>query len=192
MIEHADLWARRDTDPAAREALIRRYAVLVPCLRERYFRHLPYTLEIGDLESVGYEALVLAVDRFEPQRGRRFTTLACRYILGYMRNRLRADRRHCRDWFPLGVRVNDTLLDEALPSTLPGPEDHAVAACDVDLLWTRIVGLRHDRACVAALYALDWDRHEIAERLGVTPAEIQNLRAAGLWRLRRAYQEAPR
>jgi len=97
------LWRRRVHDPAARDELIRRHLPLARRLAARYRnRHEP----LEDLVQVASLALVKAVERFEPERGRPFVAFAAPTILGEL-------KRHFRDtsW---AVHVNRTALELAL------------------------------------------------------------------------------
>jgi RNA polymerase sigma-B factor len=90
-------------DPAARDELIRRHLPLARRLASRYRnRHEP----LEDLVQVASLALVKAVERFEPERGRPFVAFAAPTILGEL-------KRHFRDtsW---AVHVNRGALELAL------------------------------------------------------------------------------
>ncbi|HTU28720.1 MAG TPA: SigB/SigF/SigG family RNA polymerase sigma factor [Solirubrobacteraceae bacterium] len=97
------MWRRRVHDPAARDELIRRHLPLARRLAARYRnRHEP----LEDLVQVASLALVKAVERFEPERGRPFVAFAAPTILGEL-------KRHFRDtsW---AVHVNRGTLELAL------------------------------------------------------------------------------
>lgn len=98
-----ELWRRRSHDPAARDELIHRHLPLARRLAARYRnRHEP----LEDLVQVASLALVKAVERFEPERGRPFVAFAAPTILGEL-------KRHFRDtsW---AVHVNRSTLELAL------------------------------------------------------------------------------
>jgi RNA polymerase sigma-B factor len=82
-----ELWPRRDSDPAAREELIRRYLEYARKLAYRY-SHGSESFE--DLTQVAHLALVKAVDRYDPSRGIPFAGYATPTILGEL-------KRHFRD-----------------------------------------------------------------------------------------------
>ena len=90
-------------DPAARAELIERFLPLAHRLAHRY-RGEAVSLE--DLEQVASLALVNAIDRFDAERGVRFSTFAVPSILGEL-------KRHFRDhgW---AVRVPRPIKDHAL------------------------------------------------------------------------------
>jgi RNA polymerase sigma-B factor len=98
-----ELWQRRAHDPDARDELIRGYLPVARRLAARYRnRHEP----LEDLVQVASLALVKAVERFEPERGRPFVAFAAPTILGEL-------KRHFRDtsW---AVHVNRGTLELAL------------------------------------------------------------------------------
>jgi RNA polymerase sigma-B factor len=77
----------RDGDVAAREELVER---LMPLARDLALRY-SYTDEpLDDLLQVACMGLIKAIDRFEPDRGTRFTSYAAPTILGEL-------KRHFRD-----------------------------------------------------------------------------------------------
>jgi len=77
----------RDRDPAALDRLVREYGRYARSLAERMHRGHE---SIEDLEQIAMEALVVALRRFEPERGLPFPALATPTILGAL-------RRHYRD-----------------------------------------------------------------------------------------------
>ncbi len=85
--DHLDrLFAERARNPAARDELIRHYHGIVKPLAARYRgRGEP----VDDLEQVAAIGLVNAVDRFDPDRGVKFTTYATATILGELKRHLR-------------------------------------------------------------------------------------------------------
>ncbi|HET9125497.1 MAG TPA: sigma-70 family RNA polymerase sigma factor, partial [Solirubrobacteraceae bacterium] len=99
----SELWRHRGHDPAARDELIARHLPLARRLASRYRnRHEP----LEDLVQVASLALVKAVERYEPERGRPFVAFAAPTILGEL-------KRHFRDtsW---AVHVNRGALELAL------------------------------------------------------------------------------
>ena len=77
----------RDGDVAAREELVERFIPLARDLALRY----SYTDEsLDDLLQVACLGLIKAIDRFEPDRGTKFTSYAAPTILGEL-------KRHFRD-----------------------------------------------------------------------------------------------
>jgi RNA polymerase sigma-B factor len=94
---------QRDGDLAARDALTRRFMPLARDLARRY----AYTGEpFEDLAQVAYVGLIKAIDRFEPDRGVRFTSYAVPTIVGELRRYVRD-----RGW---AVRVPRDLQERVL------------------------------------------------------------------------------
>jgi RNA polymerase sigma-B factor len=82
------LFARwqEDRDPAAREALVKRFMPLTRSLARRYDRSSEPFEDLLQVASVG---LLKALDRFDPQRGHSFPSFAVPTILGEMRRYFR-------------------------------------------------------------------------------------------------------
>jgi RNA polymerase sigma-B factor len=101
--DESELWELANAgDDEARAQLVERYIRLAQTLARRYTR----TSEpLEDIEQVACIGLMNAVDRFDPDRGTRFSTFAVPTILGEI-------RRHFRDrtW---AVRVPRDLRDAA-------------------------------------------------------------------------------
>lgn len=83
-----DLFTRwqRDGDPAAREALVRRYMPLTRGLARRYGRS---SEPFEDLLQVASLGLLKALDRYDAERGYPFASFAVPTILGEMRRYFR-------------------------------------------------------------------------------------------------------
>jgi RNA polymerase sigma-B factor len=77
---------QRDRDPAAREALVRRYMPLTRSLTRRYGRS---SEPFEDLLQVASLGLLKALDRYDTERGHPFQSFAVPTILGEMRRYFR-------------------------------------------------------------------------------------------------------
>jgi RNA polymerase sigma-B factor len=102
--DEAELWRRHAAgDRAARDRIVEQYLRLARMLARRYART---TEPLEDLEQVACVGLVLAVDRFDPERGIAFSSFAVPTIFGEL-------RRHFRDrtWF---LRVPRELREAAM------------------------------------------------------------------------------
>src|SRR4051794_13330765 len=89
--------ALRDAAPAQREAiqdlLVRRHSGLVRWLASRYANP---AVEAEELQQVGFVGLVLAIGRFDPDRGSDFTAFAKPTVQGEIRRYFRDKRRWIR------------------------------------------------------------------------------------------------
>lgn len=85
--DEADLWARRDSDPQAREELVNRYLAFAKSVAVRYRSQAE---ALDDLVQVASLGLVNAISRFDPDRGVPFIAFASPTITGEL-------KRHFRD-----------------------------------------------------------------------------------------------
>jgi RNA polymerase sigma-B factor len=101
------LFARRDTDPLAREQLINMKLPLAWAMARRYPANA--RVESDDIRQAAALGLVKAVDRFDPERGASFSSFAVPTITGEI-------RRFIRDtaW---AVHVTRDLQEAALAVT---------------------------------------------------------------------------
>jgi RNA polymerase sigma-B factor len=87
LADESDLWARRDSDPQAREELTGRYLAFAKSVAVRYRSQAE---SLDDLVQVASLGLVNAINRFEPDRGVPFIAFASPTITGEI-------KRHFRD-----------------------------------------------------------------------------------------------
>ena len=108
--DEAELWRkyREHGDAGARDKLILEYYGLVKYVAGRLARTLPANVGFHDLVSYGLLGLADAIDRFEPERGYRFSTFAGPRIRGSILDCLRED-----DWIPRIVRRRARALGDA-------------------------------------------------------------------------------
>jgi RNA polymerase sigma factor for flagellar operon FliA len=90
---------RRTGDPRMRDRLVIAYAGIVKHIVYRKIRELPAWCEVDDLLSCGIEALIAAVDRFDPERGATFEQYAWTRVHGAVLDELRR-----QDWAPRPLR----------------------------------------------------------------------------------------
>jgi RNA polymerase sigma factor for flagellar operon FliA len=90
---------RRTGDPRLRDRLVIAYAGVVKHIVYRKLRELPSWCEVDDLLSCGLEALIAAVDRFDPSRGATFEQYAWTRVHGAVLDELRR-----QDWAPRPLR----------------------------------------------------------------------------------------
>ena len=87
--EAARLYKRAMGDEKEREKLIENYLPLVKSIVSRMRHHFPETVESEDLYGIGAKALVLAVNQFNPSKGRSFGSYARLRIKGALLDELR-------------------------------------------------------------------------------------------------------
>jgi RNA polymerase sigma factor for flagellar operon FliA len=90
---------RRTGDPRLRDRLVLAYSGVVKHIVYRKVRELPSWCEVDDLLSCGIEALIAAVDRFDPERGATFEQYAWTRVHGAVLDELRR-----QDWAPRPLR----------------------------------------------------------------------------------------
>jgi RNA polymerase sigma factor FliA len=95
------LWSeyRRTQDASLRDRLIMTYAPLVKYIAYRKVRELPASCQVDDFISCGLEALITAIDRYDPQKGATLEQFAWTRIHGAILDELRR-----QDWAPRSVR----------------------------------------------------------------------------------------
>jgi len=96
-----DLWQKytKAPDPATREKLILEYMPLVKYVVGRLAVTLPPTVDADDLLGYGVMGLIMAIERFAPEKGFKFETFAVSRIRGAIIDELRS-----QDWLPRSVR----------------------------------------------------------------------------------------
>jgi RNA polymerase sigma factor for flagellar operon FliA len=95
------LWReyRRTGDRALRNRLVLAYAPLVKAVAYRKVREMPPHTEVDDLVSCGLEALIHAIERYDPRRGATLEQYVWTRVNGAILDELRR-----RDWAPRSVR----------------------------------------------------------------------------------------
>lgn len=95
------LWQeyQRTHDRRPRDELVAMYTPLVRYLAYAKIKELPARYEIDDLVSCGLEALIVSIDRYDPEKGASLEQFAWTRIHGAIIDEL---RRH--DWAPRSVR----------------------------------------------------------------------------------------
>lgn len=96
----------RTRDPEKRDLLIEYYMPLVYQTAERMAGKLPPFIDVQDLIGAGTLGLIDAVNRFEPERGIKFSTYCCMRIGGAIIDELRR-----LDWAPRLVRSRVNQLE---------------------------------------------------------------------------------
>jgi RNA polymerase sigma factor for flagellar operon FliA len=95
------LWQeyRETREPRLRDRLIMTYAPLVKYIAYRKVRELPASCQVDDFISCGLEALITAIDRYDPEKGATLEQFAWTRIHGAILDELRR-----QDWAPRSVR----------------------------------------------------------------------------------------
>jgi RNA polymerase sigma factor FliA len=95
------LWREynRTKDIRLRDRLIMTYAPLVKYIAYRKVRELPASCQVEDFISCGLEALIAAIDRYDPEKGATLEQFAWTRIHGAILDELRR-----QDWAPRSVR----------------------------------------------------------------------------------------
>ena len=96
-----------DTD-ASRE-IIKDYGHIVKFIAHKLAYHLPASVEVDDLVSVGLIGLMSAAERFDATKGFKFSTFAEFRVRGAMLDELRS-----QDWVPRGVRQKVREMEAAI------------------------------------------------------------------------------
>jgi RNA polymerase sigma-B factor len=76
----------RESDPASREELVNRF---MPFARKLAIRYVHSREPLDDLVQVASIGLLNAIERFDPDQGRKFTTFAAPTILGELKRYFR-------------------------------------------------------------------------------------------------------
>jgi RNA polymerase sigma factor FliA len=107
----AELWARYADDPrkSTKDRLVLHYAPLVKYVAGRVGTGLPAHVDVADLIQCGIFGLVDAIERYEPDRGRKFEVYAMQRIRGAILDELRS-----QDWVPRSVRSRAREIERAI------------------------------------------------------------------------------
>jgi RNA polymerase sigma-B factor len=189
----------RHGDLAARRELVERF---IPLARELALRY-SYTDEpTDDLVQVASLGLLKAVDRYEPNRGSKFTSYAVPTILGEL-------KRHFRDkgWAlhmprdlqerALAVSRATEKLSAALGRSPRLPEIAEELGCTVEAVldaaevadtWGALPEV--EREVVRLRFACDLTQREIGERIGFSQMHVSRLLRRAVGRLRDSAAQA--
>ncbi|MEB3327850.1 MAG: FliA/WhiG family RNA polymerase sigma factor [Candidatus Sericytochromatia bacterium] len=107
----ADLWQQYTSKPdlATRERLVLEYLPLVKYVVGRLAVTLPPTVDAEDLLGYGVMGLIMAIERFSPEKGFKFETFAISRIRGAVIDELRS-----QDWLPRSVRQKAKELEATI------------------------------------------------------------------------------
>lgn len=122
-----ELWAAYAEDPrkSRKDRLVLHYAPLVKYVAGRVGTGLPAHVDVADLVQCGIFGLVDAIERFEPDRGRKFEVYAMQRIRGAILDELRA-----QDWVPRSVRSRAREIERAI-ERLEGREQRSCSDAEL-------------------------------------------------------------
>jgi RNA polymerase sigma factor for flagellar operon FliA len=95
-------------NPALRDRLVLTFAPLVKYIVYRKVREMPARCEVEDFISVGLEALIHSIDRYDPAKGATLEQYAWTRIHGAVLDELRRN-----DWAPRSVRRWERDIEKA-------------------------------------------------------------------------------
>jgi RNA polymerase sigma-B factor len=159
-----------DRDPGAREELVKRF---LPFARKLALRYVHSREPLDDLVQVASVGLLNAIERFEPGRGKKFTSFAAPTIVGEL-------KRHFRDkgWSvhvprdlqerALGVSRHSERLSALLGRSPTLDELAAALTCSVEQVMEAIDAAHnyHPASLDAPIVHDDEDRTALADTLG--------------------------
>jgi RNA polymerase sigma factor for flagellar operon FliA len=190
------LWRdyRRTGDPRLRDRLVMTFAPLVKYIVYRKIRELPASCEVEDFLSCGLEALIMSIDRYDPEKGATLDQFVWTRVHGAVLDELRRldwaprslrrwerDIHKARDEFTglHGRRPTREELADAVGSTaaeLRRREDE-IAVSDVTSLNTLVLG--DDHTTIERIDTLaSVDRHADPEVAAMTDAAKEKFRRA--------------
>jgi RNA polymerase sigma factor FliA len=202
---NGDLWdlyfaekARHGTDDKrtqhVRNQLAERYLHLVEAKAETMHSRLPDWIEVDDLISAAAIRLLSAIERFDPDRGIRFTSYLDRQLWGAIQDELRAG-----DFLPRGARKKLEAAGDArakpFASIDPDSEqlqpvssiDHPsarVESADEVRWWLKGLS-RREREILKGVYFNHRTQQQLAARLKISPARVSQMHQAILRKLQR-------
>jgi RNA polymerase sigma factor for flagellar operon FliA len=114
--ELLSLWReyKRAPDPRLRDRIILTLAPMVKFIVYRKVREMPAQAEAEDFISVGLEALIQSIDRYDPEKGATLEQYAWTRIHGAVLDEMRR-----QDWAPRSVRRWERDIEKASRSSTP-------------------------------------------------------------------------
>ena len=171
----------REGDRGARNRMVEANVALVAHLARR-LRPTGSAVPHADLVQEGVLGLLQAVERFDPDRGLRFSTYATWWIRGAILAALRAAPS------PVSLTGDDGLIEDVPDEGRDPFEDIARAAEGAEIAALLESLPPHGRRIVALRYGLDGaEAHSVAETarvLGSSQARVRHIEDHALLRLR--------
>jgi RNA polymerase sigma factor FliA len=184
----------RRRDPRLRDRMVLAHTPLVRARVARLAARLPVPVDRQDLEAAGFEGLLQAVDRYDPERGTSFEAFAVAHIDGRMLDELRS-----QDWVPRSVRSRAEQLrrlveldgsEEVADEQAEQPEREACRNDLADVVSASLRALPLRDALVLQLhYFEELSLAEIAGLLGITPSRAHALHVRSLAELHGALED---
>lgn len=145
--ETLSLWKRyvASGDPALRDRLVLTFAPLVKYIVYRKVREMPARCEVEDFISVGLEALIQSIDRYDPAKGATLEQYAWTRIHGAVLDELRRN-----DWAPRSVRRWERDIEKAGSEFTALHGRHATPAELADAIGITVEELRTRRDEISA------------------------------------------
>jgi len=170
-------WAS-SRDMVARDVLVEQYLPLAYAVARKF---TSYGVELEDLQQVGAMALLKALDRYDPDKGVKFTTFATPCVIGEIRNYIR-DRgsaiRLSRDTHAQVIRMRQ--LQAQLTQDLGREPTMKELAAAMDVSYEALLRLVDARqtsevASLSSAVGTDEDAQELQERLGEMDAGFERV-----------------
>jgi RNA polymerase sigma factor FliA len=140
------LWKRYRTsgDAGLRDRLILTLAPLVKFIVYRKVREMPAHAEAEDFISVGLEALIQSIDRYDPEKGASLEQYAWTRVHGAVLDELRR-----QDWAPRSVRRWERDIEKAVEEFTALHQRRPTREELADALFISVQELRRHRADIA-------------------------------------------
>lgn len=181
------MWRQRAS--AVRAAIANANMPLVPAMT-RYVQGA--VLELGEMTSEGYMALLRCIDKFDVARGFKFSTYACRAIIAqFRRMALRASRRRERG----GMDVDLTI--EAHDASDRRHEDQRTNAIDAlqEVIRKNLADLTEDELSVLHRRFLTPSETgtatlaQVGKTMNLSPERVRQMEKTSLLKVRAALEE---
>ena len=140
------LWRRYDAtgDASVRDRLVLTLAPLVKFVVYRKVREMPAHAEAEDFISVGLEALIQSIDRYDPEKGASLEQYAWTRVHGAVLDELRR-----QDWAPRSVRRWERDIEKAVEEFTALHQRRPTREELADALSISLSELREHRADIA-------------------------------------------
>jgi len=101
---------------------------------KKKFKYLPDSrIDWGELSSWGTEGLAFAIEHFDPEKGRKFSSYACRCIQGFMLKGIQSLNREIRRAKSKGLKVSNISFSSMPEHLWPSYDGHEKVEYDIDV-----------------------------------------------------------